>query len=164
MVTKEEVVKAWNESGNYVSGFLDKHPEDVKWYKHEIFKSDIINIYHSWSSNWGPITKSTFRVEETVNMLNTEENEIRESDREEFILHKTKIHFLLNNGFDDPIKGLILITKDLNGPYTIIDGNHRFTAHYIKNADNLENYLICGNAFVGISQNFDKVENYFYAC
>jgi hypothetical protein len=145
-VTSMEVEEVWSDINNY------ELPYNIQWYNYEVFKSDVKNIHHIRSENWGPVAGIDFRVEETMKNLKLKVRNINESDRCEFINHKRKIQKMLNDkGFNNPVEGLILIATDTNDPFTILDGNHRFAANFILNSNREDDYIICKEAYVGIS-------------
>lgn len=146
-ISSEEVLKLWDGIKGYS---LTSY--DIKWYKYKVYKSDVKNIHHIFSSNWKPLAGCHFRVERTVTNLKLKVKNFNESDRCEFINHKRKIQKMLNDkDFNNPIEGLILISTDIQDPFTILDGNHRFAANFILNSTNENDYLICEEAYVGIS-------------
>lgn len=162
-VTSEEIQLAWQESENFNSALFAKLPTDIVWASYEVFKVDVSRIFHINSSNWKPITDWTHRVEMIYSRIDLQPEFEEKSHLDFFREHKQNIQNLLaKNVFEDPIKGLILIATDLNGPLTIYDGNHRFAAHFIKNVKRDEDYIICNKAYVGISKNLNSKDHFLY--
>lgn len=125
-------------------------PNNLNWYLAEIEIADIDKIYIISSDDWNDISKFTFlakSVSENFNNVFLNQDSIRISDN-----IKNKVSFLSNGGEMDT--KFILVTDNIYGPYTILEGNKRtVTLLYL-------NKLIGTNIYLGVSE---RIKDYIWA-
>ncbi|WP_268034015.1 hypothetical protein [Algoriphagus sp. PAP.12] len=163
LVTIDDVVGLWKESGNYRSEMIKKLPHDIEWYKCEIDNEDLDNIYHIYAPDWIQITNNTFQVEDLKFNFNYPPKFLNNKQRDDFYNHVSRIQFIINEKkLINPVMGLVLIARNENGPFTIYDGNHRFAANYIINSERLNDCIFFGKAYIGISKNLKSSEHHLH--
>ena len=100
---------------------IDPIPVHTKWYETTIVEADIPRIYHVPSGDWKNISNSSYHVRETIKNVNTPDP------------HAIKIKAIRGTLPNNPrINGFVLVGKDLESTFTIIEGNHRFAAAVSK--------------------------------
>jgi len=92
----------------------DDFPRDATWYIAEIEKADIPQMFLISVHDLGPISCNTWRL--SVAAENYEDG-FTDND------HSLRIQSLIEREHFDP--KVIVVSHDVTGPFTIIDGNHR---------------------------------------
>ena len=94
--------------------FHDRFPRETTWHVAEIEAEDIDNLFMISVHDFGPISRQTWRVSVAAqNYLDG----FTDND------HILRIRKLLDRDHFDP--RVIAVSHAANGPYTILDGNHR---------------------------------------
>ena len=120
----QDVLPAWRRAaGNAESPNADvwgKLPEGVSWFRGNIEKSDIQNLYVIGSGDWKEIFGSFSLVEIAADTS-------PEDDKYEHRQKLRKLKYKISEG--EQFEPMIGVSYSENGPFVIIDGNHRAVAY-----------------------------------
>lgn len=99
-------------------------PAESEWYEVEIAQPDLKNIRVFPRAQWARLAKRDFSLERVIARLISRTGKADES------LY-AKIAFLRRQflrGGSEPLGAVLLLALTENGPFTVLDGNHRFVA------------------------------------
>ena len=120
----------------------DGFPRDARWYRAEIEHEDIAKIFMISVCDLGPISRDTW-------LLSTAARNYADGFTDDD--HTLRIQKLLARPSFDP--RVIVVAHDLDGPYTIIDGNHRAIILLTRNQ------LVGQECFLGIHPRIRKFDH-----
>ncbi len=156
-VTQDDVWEHWkrvenHNSTNFRSDIRDPLPTDLTWSFCEFQPYDIDHLYIISSDDWTDISGGTFRVSDVAPRIASPSN-CNDSIRIASDIRNKISHLESGNQLDSR---LILVTDSpsLTGPFTLIEGNKRCVAFYLRET------LIGCSVFVGSSPN---IKSYFWA-
>jgi len=154
-VEQKEVWDHWKKiegfsNDNFRTDIRNPLPTDPKWHLSLLESIDIEKLYIISSDDWRDVSKNTFLVKNVAENLETDS---LNKDTIRIINNiKEKINFIKRGGIFDT--RLIIVTDNLGGPYTIIEGNKRAVALLSCNL------LTEKEIYLGISNN---ICNYVWA-
>jgi hypothetical protein len=97
---------------------------NAEWYEIEVIIDDLSRIYHCPTiEDWGKISNTFYQPSQTItNVFPESKIAIDRADKIKAIYGSI--------GDQNFMNGLILIGSQKDSPFTVIEGNHRFTAFY----------------------------------
>jgi hypothetical protein len=167
-VEKQDVWEHWYRTENQSkSDVLDKNilrkeieswrgdikanlPTDLKWYMAVLEESDIHKLFLISSEDWELVSEKTYLVSTVSKNIECSYHDV-DSIRIIYDIKK-KISFLKGGGKIDT--RLIIVSDELSGPYTTLEGNKRSVALY-----NLQR-IVGTEVHLGLSNN---IKNYNFA-
>ncbi|MBK8505899.1 MAG: hypothetical protein IPL46_29125 [Saprospiraceae bacterium] len=149
------ILEVWRNWGNHPEGRrMILNPllsfGDLKWYDGKIEEKDLKQMYIISSNDWTEdgLCESSFLLEEVVKSL---ENCNQLNDKILDIMNKVEC---MKSNLSSINTKLIIVAPNLNGPFTIIEGNRRAVA--LRHLSRIVNL----NIYLGISQ---QIRNYPWA-
>lgn len=106
---------------NFRSDIRNPLPKDLTWYLAEIEEEDLNQLFIISSGDWADISDGTFRVLDVVSRLNLRSDN-PDTQRIANDIHK-KVEFLNTGRKLDTQLIAVTNSPDLDGPFTIIEGN-----------------------------------------
>lgn len=115
-------------------------PPDVSWYELEITQENINRIRVFPRAHWRKLARGNFSVTRVVDEMRSSEYLLGQP----FSSKIASIRDLLT--LEDPgMNAVILIGKDIQGPMTVLDGNHRLAAAMLSYPNQMEKLrFLCG--------------------
>jgi hypothetical protein len=108
---------------------IDRLPTDLSWYIGELEPSDIDNLYVIPAFDWYMDAGPDFKIPECLNQLKPGRGFEISDTFKGTIDHYSKVENILKSEGKN-IGKLTVISTNLSGPYTLVDGNHRALALY----------------------------------
>lgn len=99
-------------------------PADTEWYEVALEQEDLANILVFPRAQWARLTGRDFHIERAIRRLRSRAGKADESFRARIATLQRE----LVRGGSDPFGCVLLLASDQNGPFTILDGNHRLVA------------------------------------
>ena len=119
---------------------IDPIPGNTVWYKIQIDKTDLERIFHIPSADWWDISNNTYHVSETIKNIDSNKN------------HAGQIREIITTLGEREINDdLILVASNPASKFTVIEGNHRFSAMVYKTVIEDSRPIVAKNAMIGIS-------------
>lgn len=123
---------------------LSTIPSDTIWYSGEILNKDMKKIRHLGCFEWFEFTSKTFKIEESIKSV--------DSGHELDDGRVKKICEIISSAETPTLIGsAILVGKNFDSIFTILEGNHRLVAGFFHGRNKDPDTLISGKAYFGIS-------------
>lgn len=150
-VDETEVLDHWKQvegfsSDDFRTDIRDPLPNDMNWYIAEIESEDIENIFIISSTDWLNVSP-TYRLAEVVDTLSSGKIDEKIPN----ILEKRELY---RKNIDSLDRLFIYVAPNLNGNYTIIEGNKRSVALQDLNL------LVRNKIYLGLSEG---ISGYWWA-
>ena len=117
-------------------------PAGTQWFEAEICSSDLPQIRVFPRAQWRKVATGNFSITRVAQRLS--DGSYREPSAAEFLAKIGRLRDRVRAKQDD-VGAILLIGIDPSGPFTVLDGNHRFVAALIASPEALGNLrFFCG--------------------